>query len=499
MDFSKLRVGTKTINNPILNLNSYEKVNANYGNKSFVLNAIYKHNYEQLREISRYFYESNGIYHKLCQYLAFLYRFDYYVAVYTTNVIDNTENKKKVSLDFSKALLYLEKSNAKRICNNISLDMIIEGVYYGILVDFGDKFAIQKLPSKYCRSRYYSGSLPIVELNLQFFDSYLSTPQQRIQVLKTFPKEIQLAYLKYKQGKLEGDYPGDKSCWFPLDPGTSIRMSLNDSDFPALVGVIPNLIDLDSAQELDRQKTMQQLLKIIVQKLPLDKNGDLIFDMDEAKDIHDNAVVMLKRAIGVDVLTTFADIIKIDTKDANSATTRDDLEKVERTVFNSAGISHNMLNADGNTAVTSSILADESSVRDIPLQFSILLTRIVEKFNKKNHYDFIVTVLETTQFNYKEISKMYKEQTQLGFSKMLPQIALGHSQASILATLTFENKVLNLAEIMVPPMMSSTMSNKAMQIMTGKNTGTEQKQVGRPEKDDTQKSDKTLQNRESMG
>lgn len=82
--------------------------------------------------------------------------------------------------------------------------------------------------------------------------------------MKTFPKEIQLAYLKYKQGKLEGDYPGDKSCWFPLDPGTSIRMSLNDSDFPALVGVIPNLIDLDSAQELDRQKTMQQLLKIIV-------------------------------------------------------------------------------------------------------------------------------------------------------------------------------------------------------------------------------------------
>ena len=27
----------------------------------------------------------------------------------------------------------------------------------------------------------------------------------------------------------------------------------------------------------------------------------------------------------------------------------------------------------------------------------------------------------------KEISKMYKEQTQLGYSKMLPQIAMGHS------------------------------------------------------------------------
>lgn len=47
------------------------------------------------------------------------------------------------------------------------------------------------------------------------------------------------------------------------------------------------------------------------QKLPLDKNGDLIFDVDEARDIHNNAVAMLKRAIGVDVLTTFADIEKL--------------------------------------------------------------------------------------------------------------------------------------------------------------------------------------------
>jgi len=53
---------------------------------------------------------------------------------------------------------------------------------------------------------------------------------------------------------------------------------------------------------------MQQLLKIIIQKLPLDKNGDLIFDVDEAKDIHNNAVQMLKRAVGADVLTTFADV-----------------------------------------------------------------------------------------------------------------------------------------------------------------------------------------------
>jgi hypothetical protein len=84
---------------------------------------------------------------------------------------------------------------------------------------------------------------------------------------------------------------------------------------------------------------MQKLLKIIVQKLPLDKNNDLVFDLDEAADLHNNAVAMLKRAVGVDVLTTFADIDAIDMSDKNTTTSKDDLEKVERTVFNAMGIS----------------------------------------------------------------------------------------------------------------------------------------------------------------
>jgi len=84
---------------------------------------------------------------------------------------------------------------------------------------------------------------------------------------------------------------------------------------------------------------MQKLLKIIVQKLPMDKNGDLIFDVDEARDIHNNGVEMLKRAIGVDVLTTFTDVDSIDLSDKNTSTSTDDLEKVERAVFNALGIS----------------------------------------------------------------------------------------------------------------------------------------------------------------
>jgi len=91
------------------------------------------------------------------------------------------------------------------------------------------------------------------------------------------------------------------------------------------VNAIPAIIDLDAAQDLDRRRQMQQLLKIIIQKLPLDKNGDLVFDIDEATDIHNNAVEMLKRAIGVDVMTTFADVASIDMSDNATVNSTDAL------------------------------------------------------------------------------------------------------------------------------------------------------------------------------
>lgn len=373
-------------------------------------------------------------------------------------------------------------------------------------MDFNDRFALQKLPATYCRSRYFCGTDPIVELNLQFFDAYFSNPQYRIQVLKMFPKDIQKAYVLYKQGKLKGDYPGDKSCWYMLDPSFAVKISLNDNDFPPLVGVIPSIIDLDAAQDLDRKKTLQQLLKIIIQKLPLDKNGDLIFDVDEARDIHNNAVAMLKRAVGVDVLTTFADIDVADLRDSNSVTKADDLEKVERTVYNNSGVSQNLFNAEGNIAVTNSILNDEASIRDLILRLNSLFNRIVSKFSRKNHV-FKFDLLETTQYNYKELAKMYKEQAQMGYNKTLPQVALGQSQSSVLATINFENDVLHLAESMIPPMMSSTMNSNVLRNqqtggsgsnISGKSDSTNSNDgAGRPEKEDSEKSDKTIANREA--
>jgi parvulin-like peptidyl-prolyl isomerase len=172
---------------------------------------------------------------------------------------------------------------------------------------------------------------------------------------------------------------------------------------------------------------MQKLLKILVQKLPMDKNGDLIFDVDEARDIHNTAVAMLRRAVGVDVITTFADVESIDISDKNTTASVDDLEKVERSVYNAMGVSRNLFNADGNIALANSILDDESTMRNLLLQFDVFLDKIVEKKSGNKKFNFRLYMLETTQYNYRDLSKYYKELTANGQSKFMPMIALGHS------------------------------------------------------------------------
>ena len=159
----------------------------------------------------------------------------------------------------------------------------------------------------------------------------------------------------------------------------------------------------------------------------MDKNGDLIFDVDEARDIHNTMVAMLRRAVGVDVVTSFADVEAIDISDKNTSTTQDDLEKVERTVYNSLGVSRNLFNTDGNIALEKSILDDESTMRNLLLQFDVFFDRLVIRKSNNKKFTFRFIMLETTQYNYKDLSKVYKDLTANGQSKFLPVVALGHS------------------------------------------------------------------------
>ena len=536
IDYGKIKVGTKTLDDAVLNLGSMPKIRHDFGNKAFILQAISERNLPLIREISNYFYNTNGIYSKVCDYFAYLYRYDWYI---TPEIKDESEKSfEKALIDFNNILGYLDNSHVKKVCGDIASEVVKNGAYYGYISPSRDGLVLQQLPINYCRTRFNIGDMPVIEFDMRFFDENFRDVNYRMKILRMFPKEFQKGYVLYKQGKLEPDteyYPLGRrdthlvntntqlnwrpGYWYTLEPGSAVKFCFNNGDQPLFINAIPAILDLDAAQDLDRRKQMQQLLKIVIQKLPLDKNGDLIFDVDEARDIHNNAVEMLQHAIGVDVLTTFADVQVEDMADSNTTTTSDDLERVERTVYNSLGVSKNLFNTDSNLSLEKSILQDESTMRVLLLQFNSFFDKITQQLgSNKKKYNYRFYMLETTQYNYQNLAKRYKDQVQMGYSKMLPQIAMGHSQSSIIHTAFFENKVLKLSEIMIPPLMSSTLNadsilgtnnqnNNSKNQKTSeetKSTASTTKTVktsdgaGRPEKADSEKSEKTIQNKESM-
>ena len=495
VDFSKIKVGAKMLDDAVVTLGELKKINPRLADKGEVLRAIHNGDIETMREISNFFYKTSGIYSRLCKYMANLYRYDWMITPYVNS---DTVKPEKVEEGFYKALTYMDNFEIKRFCGDAALKVLRHGAYYGYLVPNATKMVVQELPSNYCRSRFSVNGRPAVEFNMKFFDDMYRDTTQKMRILKLFPEEFFKGWRMYKEGKLKPDFQGDTSGWYLLEPKNTIKFSLNGDDYPAFISIIPALIDLDEAQALDRKKMQQKLLKIIIQKMPLDKNGDLIFDVDEARQLHNNAVRMLGKAIGIDVLTTFADVEVADMADKNTTTSVDELEKVERTVYNEAGVSQMQFNTSGNLALEKSILNDDASMYNLILQFESFLNDLLAPYNKnpkKLHYK--AQILTTTIYNYKEMAKLYKEQTQMGYSKMLPQIALGQSQSSILANAYFENDILDLVNVFIPPLMSSTLNGddilgKKDSNNTSKNqntsgansTSTETKQTGRPEKAD---------------
>ena len=195
--------------------------------------------------------------------------------------------------------------------------------------------------------------------------------------------------------------------------------------------------------------------------------------------------------------------------DKGNVSSVDQLEKVERTVYNEAGVSQMQFNSEGSVALEKSIANDEGSLTDLIQQFEEYLEDMILPLNRqiKKKLVYRVNILPTTVYNYKDMAAIYKEHTMLGFSKLLTQVALGMSQTVVMSAAMFENQMLKLDEVFTPPQMSSTMSSKDIQEEEKKDDEEQQdkqtKQApqedkgGRPELKDEQKSEKTVDNIES--
>lgn len=447
------------------------------------------------RELSRYFYRVNGEYRNNIDLLAALPLYDSFVVP----LLDGKGSKNQIIGSFKQACSFIDALNIPVTFNHITKEWLKTGVYYGILREKEGKPAIQDLPLEYCQTRYKDfNNLNILEFNLQYFERIVDEGL-RTQVLATFPEEVQIGWRRYVAAKKAID------PWvlLPAEVGGCCFL-FPDDPTPLLLASIPQLQKLEDAIGREEKRDENELYKLLIQKMPVDKDGELVFELDEVADIHASVASMLEDIDTVDVLTTFGDTNLESLQETSAATQSSDrIEKYKNNAYDALGRSAIIFNADGSSTLAYSIKKDEAlMITYLNVYEAWLKYQINKRFSRKG-VEFDFEILPTTVFNREELAKTKFQGAQYGYSKMYAGVAMGIKQRDQISLMEFENDYLEMSDKMKPLQSSYTTSEKAngteeksSKNPSGNNIGNE---GGRPALPDEEKSEKTQANIAAAG
>ena len=456
---------------------------------------------EAIRDLSRFFSRFSGIYDRAKQYYSSLLNYAYMLVPHYD--LDNKPNVKKIKKQYKEMAKYVKSMNLDYILPQINKVIFQEGVYFGLLKETEQgRPVFYSLPAKYCRSRFNDeNGLPVLELDCTYFSIVTTSEAERKAILSLFPKYVQT---KANQRSLS-----PISYWVeipPIDGG--ICFSFNKDYLPPLVSASGAVADLQTARDRETKKDSKALNKLLIQKLPIDKtDGELLFSLEEAEALHQGTCHMLAEEDTVNVLTTYAEVSLENIQDEESSSTASSnrITKYVDSVYDELGIAGEIFNPEsGSTALTYSIKKDISIMFAWSKQYQVWLNAWLRAKAKNDNFYFTITFFPTTTIFQGEDADMYLKLAQYGYPKNLVASAIGIEMTDLLQMSHFENDVWKMTELMVPLQSSYTTpgdeekksNSSEKSSSTTKSSPDLSNEGGRPEKSITQRSDKTVRNRD---
>lgn len=445
------------------------------------------------RRLSYYYYRISGLYRNVILLLSNLSL--YQTLVTPVYDINKRPPEEVIAKKFNKAVEFIDALEVPINFARISWKVLLAGSYYGFLRMDKDGYTIQDLPESHCYARFKDcNNLDIIEFDLAYFDT-IHDEKLRLEVIKNYPPIIYKMWRKWKNGDKCAQWvsitAAEGACCFHIGDGT-----------PLFIASIPDIYQFEKALGREAQRDENELYKLLIERMPVDSKGELVFQLEEVADIHASVASMLSDIDTVDVLTTFGEtsLESIqDSSSANSSTER--IKKYKDNVYDAMGVSSLYFNADTSSAMVYSAAKDSALISMLTNQYARWLeVQVNSRFAKTNlHFD--VAIMPTTHVNRKDIQSQLFQGAQFGYSKMAAGVATGIKQVDMLPIMDFENTILNMSEKMVPLMSSYTASSKDIQqSSTNSNSdGNLTSESGRPRVDDTVVSETALIHRDSEG
>ena len=450
---------------------------------------------DSLRELSRYYYRTNSEYRENIDYLATL---PYYDTIVTPIFEEGKGSKAQIIKAFYNACAFVDDLDIRNTLTRITKAWLINGMYNGILRQVGSKVSIQDLPLEFCRTRFKDyNNLNILEFNVTYFERKFSDDNERARILSTFPEVVQKAWRNWKNKKTSDPWVMISSA----DGG--INFCFADDQTPLLIAAIPQLSKLKDAVGREEKRDENELYKLLIQRMPIDKDGELVFELDEVEDIHAGVAEMLRDLDTVDVLTTFGDTTLENLQDSSAASqSADRIDKYSKNAWNALGRGSILFNAENSSTLAYSIKKDESLMKSYLNVYSTWIRFQINHRFSRTGLSFDFEILPTTMFNIKDYQSMYFQGAQYGYSKMRAGVASGIKQLAQLSLMNFENDFLQMADKMIPLQSAYTTPGGESASSSGgskKTSVTVGNQGGRPELPDEEKSEKTQANIAAMG
>ena len=456
------------------NLNSYAWRKVKEYTKEEVEAIINSSSITAMQQLSRNFFFKDGLYKRIIFYYATLLK---YVGILIPNPTAGNELSTPYVLKrYNNALDYIDKLFLPTLFTQFSLRALVDGCYYGVIQSIDrTEFVVLDLPAEYCRSNFKDlHGNDIIEFNVTFFDSIFEESNRK-QALKVYPKVIADHYRRYKKGQVT-------SVWVKIPTDIGFCFPFSDDGRPFFLDLIPAVMDYDEAVDINRERDLEEIRKIIVQKIPHLQDGVLLFEPDEALEMHAGAVGMMRGNKNISVLTTYADVDAVVSKTSSEASTNA-LEKSLQNVYSRASVSGQLFAPTGSQALNTSITNDMALMMVLADKYSHFVTFIINFLFANSNINFKYTILPVSWYNVTQYITDTFKLAQSGYSFLLPAIAAGTSQKDLMNLKTLENKVLDLASVLIPLKSAYTQGSG---------------EVGRPRLPAEEKSPKTIQNEESL-
>lgn len=398
-------------------------------------------------ELSRYFFQTSGLYKRIILHYATFLSYSWVLVPHIKNRKDKITDK-KISTLYYDASDFCTSFQIERKCTLFAKDILVNGAYYGLIHDCGDYVAIQDLPFDYCRSRYKNQQdIDIVEFNVAFFDT-ITDADLRKEILDTYPKVVQKGYYEYKHK--------GKNKWIFLPAEIGIYFSFFEEK-PFFLDLLPLLDDLEDYKEIDMQRNLQSLKRIFVQKVGTD-GMKLVFEPDEAQEMHEGVIEMLADNPDVDVVTTYNDVSLLDlSSDADETTEVDDVQDL---IYEAAGVSKELFCATTDAGLQYSLNNDLAMMMILGKRFAHFFTAILNyKFASKK-VNFRLLIMPISYYNDVEYTSRAKDLAAFGYSFLTPILSTGIDQTSLTDLKELENELLDLDQSLKPLQSSYTQSGK---------------------------------------